>query len=274
MVSIPVSLRNSKMRLLCLVMLLVVFLSDSRAQIVRIGATGGFSMNFVKMDDARFLDSVSYQPTFGFRAGGVASFKVKNRYFLHSEIVYSLKRKSLTGKIDPDLNDNINYHYLEVPILFSMHFKGKLGKERDFKWYLGIGPNTAFLLAGNGRVKSGELLENDIDQLKYDIVFKTRTNRDHNDEVHYTKTNRVQFGISLGGGFLIEPSPKQKVMVDFRYTFDQTIFAKSNADYLIPHDYNDNLKFRNRTLSVSLMYLVEYNLKKQERNKGKSNIRI
>lgn len=274
MVSTSISFSISNMRLLYLTILLVVILSDSRAQIVRIGPTGGMSMNLVKMDDSRFLDSVTFEPTFGFRVGGVASFKVRNRYFLHSEIVYSLKRKSLKGKIDPDLDDKINYHYLEVPVLFSMHFKGKLGKERNFKWYLGIGPNTAFLLAGNGRVKSGELLENNIDQLKYNVVFNTRTNRDHNDEVHYTKTNRVQFGISLGGGIMIEPSPQQKVMIDLRYTFDQTIFAKSNADYLIPHDYNDNLRFRNRTISVSLMYLFEYNLKKQERNKGKSNVKM
>jgi hypothetical protein len=62
-------------------------------------------------------------------------------------------------------------------------------------------------------------------------------------------------------------------MVDVRYTFDQTLFGKQKADYLIPHDYDDELRFRNRGVRLSMMYLFEYNISKKERNKGKSTVK-
>ena len=85
--------------------------------------------------------------------------------------------------------------------------------------------------------------------------------------------NRFQFGLNFGAGILLEPITKRKIIVDVRYTVDQTLFGKRNADYLIPDDYSDNLKFRNRSLKFSIVYLFEYNLNKKERHRGKSTIK-
>jgi hypothetical protein len=268
----PISRLNSQLNTKCIVILLCL-LSNVTAQVVRVGVKIGGQYDFVKVDQKRFKDTVKLAPGIGFNAGLVLSFKVRNRYFLHTEYLYSTKSKTITGKFDPDLKDKVTYHYFEAPILFTMHFKGQLGENRNFKWYLGAGPNIAYLLGGRGVISSGELEENGISSLSYKIKFTPRQDRDHIDEIHYTNVNRVQFGINIGAGALLEPIPKHKVMIDLRYTFDQTLFGKQKADYLVPHDYDDDLRFRNRGVRISLMYLLEYNISKKARNTGKSTIK-
>lgn len=247
---------------------------QSSAQVIWAGFKAGAQLNLPKIDDKHFRDTVKMNPGAGFNVGLALSFKVKDRYFLQTEYIYSMKSKVITGKVDPDLEDKIVYNYFELPILFTRLSKGNLGEGRNFKVYYGAGPNLAYLLSGKGVIKSGELEENKISSLSYDIKFGSRPDRDHNDRIYYPNANRIQFGINVGAGFILEPSPKQKIVFDVRYTFDQTVFAKNSSDYLIPHDYNDNLRFRNRTLRVSLLYLMEYNISKKSRHTGKSTKHI
>lgn len=244
------------------------------AQIIWAGVKAGGQVNFARLDNAEFRDTVRSLPTGGFNFGGALSFRVKDRYFLHAEYVYSLKQKLLkaTGKFDPYLKDKMAYHYIEVPVLFTVQFKFFTGSEKNFKSYFGVGPNVAYLMGGQGTIRSGELMENGYDKLNYQIKLKERgPNREHIDDVHYPHVNRFQFGINVGAGIILEPQPKRKVIIDLRYTLDQTQFAKRSADYLVPHDYRDNLRFRNRTLRVSIMYMLQYNLDKKVRHKGKSS---
>jgi len=209
----------------------------------------------------------------GYSAGAVLSFKVKNRYFLHTEYLYTLRSKSLKGKLDPYLKDKTTYHYFEVPIMFTMQFKGKLGKSREFKWFMGVGPNISYLIGGKGRLQSGVLIESNLPEINYKIKYGTRAERDRPQDIYYTNGNRVQFGINLGTGMIIEPARNHRAIIDVRYTFDQTMVGKAHADYLLPPDYRDNLRFRNRGLKVSVMYLLEYNISKKSRHKGKSTIK-
>lgn len=265
--------RDNFEKYFCFLILLSISFTSS-AQIIWTGLKVGAQLGNVKVDDPHFPDTVKIGSTsVGYSAGAVIAFKVKNRYFLHTEYLYSVKSKSLTGKIDPDLKDKTTYHYIEVPILFTMQFKSQLGKGREFKWFMGAGPNLAYLLGGKGVLTSGALIENNISELRYKIKFGSRPDRNHPEHIYYTNANRFQFGINLGAGLLIEPVRRHKAIIDVRYTFDQTLFGKVHADYLIPNDYHDNLRFRNRALKVSLMYLIESNLNKKSRNKGKSTIR-
>jgi len=257
--------------------LILFFLSGigiSHAQVVWTGFKIGGQLNSAKIDDNHFRDSVKSYPTVGFNAGFVLAFKVKDRYFLQTEYTYSTKGKILKGKLDPDLRDELSYRYVESSILFTRQSKVMLGSGRNFKLYYGVGPNIAYLLSGNGKIRSSELLGEQIQSISYKIRFDTRQDRNHVDQVHYTSANRLQFGINLGAGMIIEPAPKRKIVLDLRYTFDQTLFGKKNADYLLPDDYRDNLRFRNRTLRFSIMYLLEYNSSKKSRHTGKSNKRI
>jgi len=268
-------LLNLKNTVVFVVVIYLMSLNHSHAQIIWAGIKAGGQLNMVKLDAPGFRDTVNSLPTLGFNAGGALSFRVKDRYFLQTEYTYSLKRKTIksNGRFDPLLEDKVSYHYFEIPVLFTMQFKIFTGEEKKFKCYAGAGPNLAYLVAARGRLKSSELTEEGFDPLTYKISFTERKNRDHTDVIHYpTDTKRFQFGINVGAGIILEPQPKRKVIIDFRYTFDQTQFAKTSANNILPHDYRDNLKFRNRTLRISIMYLLQYNLDKKVRNKGKSNL--
>lgn len=255
------------------ILMITLQFQTSSAQIIRAGFTAGAQLSWVRLDDSSFRDSVSISPVPGFRVGGVLSFKVKDRYFLHTEYVYSQKGKIARGKIDDQLKDEVTYRYLEVPILFTMHFKGTIGKDRQFKWYVGAGPNISYMLGGKGTIASGELKEDGVDKLDYKIYFENRPdNTLYSGNVYYPVVNRFQFGLDVGAGLLLEPFEGHKVMIDLRYGFDQTRISRdANADYQRPADYDDNLRQRNRSIRASVIYLLEYNLDKKERNKGKSN---
>jgi len=241
------------------------------AQIIRVGMKAGPQLSWVAVDDPKYKTVATVRPTAGFHAGLVLAFKVKDRYFLNTEFIYSQKGKSSVGKADPYLNDKVVYHHLDIPVLFSMHFKGKLTKTRQFKWYINAGPNASYWLGGKGVIKSGDLIENGLSELKYKIAFGSRPDHNNPDILYLKDVNRLQFGMSIGGGLLLEPANKQKVMIDFRYEIGHTrIGTPSSSQFMIPADYQDSLKGRNKGIRVSLVYLFEFTSDRKTRNKGKS----
>jgi hypothetical protein len=264
----------SKSAVYTFIVVLLLSFQNSSAQIVRAGFKAGAQVNWVRLDNASFGDTVKVNPSPGFNVGGVVSFKVRDRYFLHTEYVYSQKGKILRGKIDPLLHDKATYHYFEIPILFTMHFKGRLGKSREFKWYLGAGPNISYWLGGKGELESSDLKENFLDKIDYTIEFGERMDTQHPRVIYYPNANRFQFGMNIGAGLMLEPGERNKVMLDLRYGFDQTRLGKGLADYQIPADFDDNLRVRNWGFKASVIYLTEFNLDKKSRNKGKSTKRV
>ncbi len=255
------------------ILLLILSSKVSPAQIIRAGVTAGPQLSWVTIDDPKFKSVAKVNPIPGFRAGAVLAFKVKDRYFLNTEYIYSQKGKNVIGKIDPDLNDKVIYRHIDIPILFSMHFKGKVTNARQFKWYINAGPNTSYWLGGKGRIEAGDLIENGMKELKYKIAFGTR--QDHNNpEILYIKdAKRLQFGMNVGAGILLEPGNNQKVIIDFRYEIGHTrIGNETSSQFLIPSDYQDSMKGRNKGLRFSLIYLYEFSSDKKTRNRGKSTI--
>lgn len=258
----------NKWSIVCLVILCV---NVSSAQIIRAGFKAGPQLSWFKADDPKNKAVTNTHAIPGFHAGAVVAFKVKDRYFLNLESIYSQKGKKVTGKIDPDLNDKVIYRHIDVPILFAMHFKGQVGEGRQFKWYINAGPNTSYWLGGKGVIKAGDLRENGIAELKYKIVFGTRPDHNNADILYIKDANRFQFGMNVGGGILLEPGGNQKVMVDFRYQIGHTqVGTRESSQFLIPSDYQDTLKGRNKVISLSLIYLVEFSSARKDINKGKS----
>ena len=259
---------------LLITLFMLVAAEVATGQIIRAGFKAGPQISWVTVDDPKFNEVANVRPIPGFHAGAVIAFKVKDRYFLNTEYIYSQKGKSVTGKIDLDLNDKVIYRHIDVPILFSMHFKGQLAKTRKFKWYINAGPNTSYWLGGKGVITSGDLIENDPPELKYKIVFGTRPDHNNPDILYIRDAKRLQFGMNIGGGMLLEPGKNQKVMIDFRYEIGHTQLGNpQSSQFLVPTDYQDNLKGRNKGIRLSLVYLFEFSSDRKELNKGKSTLR-
>lgn len=262
-------------RKICISAFLVLsIIQFSAAQIMRVGVKAGPQMSWVANNDPKYEPIASVRPATGFHAGFVMGFKVKDRYFLNLETMYSQKGKIVRGKEDSELHDKVVYHHLDIPVLFSMHFKGKLSDNREFKWYLNAGPTVSYWLGGKGTIKAGDLIENGLSELKYKMVFGERPEEHDASLVYINNANRWQFSMSIGGGLLLEPVDKQKVLLDFRYDIGHTrMGSPTGADYLLPALYDDNLKARHKVLRVSLIYLMEFTSDKKERNKGKSKLK-
>jgi hypothetical protein len=253
------------------VILATIASSHCNGQIIRVGVKAGPNLSWFKSDDPKYGAVADIRPVVGFHGGGVISFKVKDRYFLTTELIYSQKGKVATGKVDPDLNDKVTYHHIDLPVLFAYHFKGHIAKTREFKWYVNAGPNISYWIAGQGVVESGDLGENGISQLKYKIKFGTRPDNNDPDILYIKDAQRFQFGMNVGAGIVLEPGGNRKVMVDLRYEIGHTrIGTPESSQFLIPADYQDNLKGRNKGLRLSIVYLLEFSTKSSDINKGKS----
>ncbi len=244
------------------------------SQIMHAGIKAGSQLSWMALDDKAFKEQVKVDPLAGYHAGVVLSFKVKERYFLHTEYIFSTKGKINRGRIDSKLKDRVVYNYIEVPILYNIHFRGKLRGSREFKWYAGGGPLLSYWLGGNGKINSDEFEENAFPPLKYKIVFGERGEDIGEVEAIYMQdVNRFQLGFNLGGGLLLEPANGGKIMFDVRFDIGHTwMGTATSTDYVLPVTYDDNLKARNMALRFSVMYLFERNLDKKVRNKGKSNV--
>jgi hypothetical protein len=273
---------DSVYRYLMVVILAVVVSKTTFSQTIYAGLKGGLNLSWVSHNTSGYNDFQGYKdnykilPVLGYNAGAVVAFKVKKRFFLHTEYLFSTKGKYVKGNIDKYHEDRVRYNFFEIPILYNIFFEAKLKTKRvrQFKWYAGIGPNFSYWLGGKGSIYSSEHVENNQPITNYKIRFGERgPNRDEIDVVYIKDARRIQLGVNIGGGILLEPTNGRKIMVDLRFELGHTWMGNGeSADYLIPVDYKggQNLKDRNMGLRLSLLYLFESNLDKKVRNKGKS----
>ena len=244
-------------------------------QILQYGIKAGPQMSWMASDDKSFKEQVSIDPRIGYNAGFVLSFKVKDRYFLHTEYIFSTKGKVNHGKIDKMLEDRVTYNYIEIPMLYNIHFRGRVGGSRQFKWYAGAGPLFSYWLGGREWINSDEFAENSFPPFTYKIRFGERgEDIGETDAIYMKDVKRFQLGFNIGGGVMLEPANSGKIMFDVRFDLGHTwMGTPQSADYVLPVTYDDNLKARNMALRFSVMYLFERNLDKKVRNKGKSNVK-
>jgi hypothetical protein len=257
-------------------LLLAFFPTDSFGQIL-IGPVAGANVGWVVYDSGAY----EVKPSLGFNLGASISFRVRKRFYLQSSLLFSRKVKSITEKkkmgFDGDFSNEMKLNYLEMPILYTAEFKGKLGKNgnREFKWYLGLGPTISYWLGGKGVLKDGDLLEEDIQSRSYKITFKTHNGDVRGDEMYVKDANRVQLAINVSAGIIFEPVGFNRIMFSTRYEFGHSYLSPDSYgrfgvmdELTLSNPYRDNLKVRFHTLNFALDYFID--LKTDQRSKGKS----
>lgn len=272
------SMKNPLMvtvRWLALFSTLVITSIPAFPQMINAGLKGGFNWSWTRADDVDFRKEYNTHPVPGFNAGAVFSFQLKKRYFLHTELLYATKGRMVTG--DLGLRDETTYNYVEIPLLYQIHFNGSLGAtgQKKFKWYAGIGPNFSYWLGGKGTITHFEITDHDIPEIPYKLRFGERPVDDfgQSEFVYIEDARRIQVGINMGGGVWVEPMNNKKIMIDLRFELGHSWLAGAeSADYVFPQKYSKTLEARNLGLRLSAMYLLQTNLDKKVRNKGKSNV--
>lgn len=260
---------------------LAFFCIESVAQVL-IGPVVGGHVGWATFENKDIKDTVRVKPYLGFNVGACVSFRVRKKFFLQTSILYSRKAKVIEGKKDKDLLNDTKFNYIEMPILYTAEFKGKLGKKsiREFKWYLGVGPTISYWLGGKGVLINSDLDESNIKSLPYKITFgKKREEEVKEGEMNIQDANRIQLAINISAGLILEPVGFNKIMVALRYELGHSFLSPTGKGffgglekYNIVKGYEDELQVRMQTLNLSLHYFID--LKTDQRRKGKSTSKI
>jgi hypothetical protein len=260
---------------------LTLFSLDSMAQIL-IGPVIGGHADWVTFKDKDVKSQYNQGTFWGYSAGASVSFRVRKKFFLQTSLLYSRKGKTLREKssnvgYDGDFLNKAKYNYIEMPILYTIEFKGKLGKKsnREFKWYVGAGPTVSYWLGGKGVLSDGDLVEVNVQSLPYKITFGKDQEDVKAGEMNVQDANRIQLALNVSTGLILEPVGFNKIMVAARFEFGHSYFSRTSDGYFGGFDgdlyYADDLQVRMQNVSLSLFYYID--LKTDQKNKGKSTIK-
>lgn len=236
-----------------------------------VGPIAGGQVSWVSYDDQDVKDLYRVDSRPGFHAGVNLSFAVRKRFYLHTAFMYSTKGKTVDGNVDPMLHQEVRYRYIDVPVVYTVDFKARLGKLKEFKYFVGLGPNISYWLGGKGTLYTSDYHEaNMAEPVAYKISFSEPV--DGSDEALMTVAdpNRIQLGLNLAAGAVFEPFGYQRVMVMLRYEFGHSYFSRTSNGIFANTYYQDVLQSRNQGFRLSVAYLI--NLKVEERKKGKSTM--
>lgn len=249
-----------------------LILSHSSSAQILVGPVAGGQYSWIRYDEQESKNLYKVKPVAGFHAGANISFLVRRRFFLHTSFLYSTKGKIIEGREDKLLRNEVRYRYIDVPIVYTVDFRARLGGMREFKYYLGIGPNISYWLGGKGKFYDTNLSENGIfEERSYTISFKKAPESTGTDEMTIEDSNRIQLGLNLAAGAVFEPFGYHKVMLTLRYELGHSFLSRTSSGIFAGTYYQDILHSRNQGFRLSLAYLVD--LKVQDRKKGKSTIK-
>jgi hypothetical protein len=261
----------------------LAFISTTSFAQVLIGPVANANIGWPVYKDKEVKDRLDVQPGVGYNFGASLSFRVQKRFFLQSSILYSRKVKVLEEKkvdsfYDADFSNTLKLNYVEMPILYTAEFKGKLGNKsnREFKWYLGVGPTISYWLGGKGELTDGDLIEANVSALSYRVTFNKNQEDVKAGEMNVTDPNRIQLALNVSAGLILEPVGFNKIMVALRYEFGHSYLSPTDDGYFGGFDgdlyYEDELQLRMHTLNLSLQYFID--LKTDQRKKGKSTSKV
>jgi hypothetical protein len=251
---------------------LVLILSKNANGQILIGPTLGGQYSWTTLANKDLKSAYKVNPVFGYHAGLGLSFRVRNRFFLTSSILYSTKGKVIKGKFDEMLREDVVYKFIDIPIIYSVDFRVRIPGDNQFKVFLGIGPTISYWLGGKGTLYNKDFYENSVPEMKFKIVFGRDENDVRDNEMVVQEANRIQLGLNLAAGIAFEPLPNQKLMFMTRYEFGHSYFSRDYNGHFLGTYYQDELRSRNQGWRLSLFYLVD--TKTGERKKGRSTSHI
>lgn len=249
--------------------ILIFCISSTYGQVL-IGPVAGPQLSWARFDDEDIRADYKLKPVFRYHAGAMVQLRVHNRFFLNTALIYSRKGKVIEGVIDSKLKNKVAYSHLDLPVLYTAEFKAKLGGGKAFKYYFGGGPNLSYWLGGKGTISSTDIVEGGVSEIEYTVVFRKPLENVAQNEMTIANPNRLQLGLNLVAGVVLEPVGLNKIMLTLRYEIGHSFLGETNGVFPAATDYTDVMQSRNSGLRLSFAYLID--LKTDQRKKGKSTI--
>ncbi len=252
-----------------LVWMLILFGVPLKAQVL-VGPVAGPQLSWSNFNDKDLKSDFSTSPVFRYHAGASVSLRVHKRFFLTTSLLYSKKGKEIKGEVDTKLKNKVIYNHIDIPIIYTAQFRGSVKGNKGFKYYLGGGPNVSYWLGGKGTIASTDIVESGVSYIPYTVVFKKPLEEVAQDEMTVLEPNRIQIGINLVAGVVLQPLGFNEINIMLRYERGHSFLGRSNGVFPAATDYTDILASRNSGIRLTLAYMVD--LKTDQRKKGKSTI--
>lgn len=247
------------------IIVLTVAAQTAYGQKFSIGPKVGAMATYTNFADIEAKPPLSSSVKMGFLVGGIIDFPLKKNYSFQFETGFSQQ-----GRVHTDADGwewNNTYYFTDFALALKKYMRVKIKKDVVTNLYVGLGPNVNYWLAGNGRL-TAPIVED------YNLAFDQVPNGSYN-TLFVNNVNRWLFGLNLGVGFMAKTKQDQKIITEFRLTWGQTYLGERNsATYnVIDFGNRDNMKANLKTLSVSVSYVFDKdlrNLKKGKSTKGGS----
>lgn len=215
------------------------------------GFKAGVNANNISFADEDYKKFYDTKYTLGYTAGAVLLIENKEKYGLYTEFLYSVKGKSVDSNNADHYETNIaSYQYLDFPVMFRVKFK-----QPNFNWFVQLGPELSYWLAGKGAFKVYEQDRDIYTTYEYTVNFgepKTTT-----DYLNVEEANRFQVGLGVGGGAIWDFKNGNYLSLDLRYTFGHTYVGEYESASIPNIGLVDNLEYTNNVASVSVVYYFD-----------------
>jgi hypothetical protein len=234
---------------------------------IKIG--GGLVLN--QYQDPKYKDLYNFNSKPSYNGGIVFAVYGSDSYGLHTELNYERRFRKVQnepGEEIPNIVSDASFNYLSLPIM--MQFR----KNFDPKWavFAAAGPQISTWIGGKTKIESDELREfSNSSMVEMEYLVKKSPKDGPLVVMYLPNANRFQLGIVFAVGTMFEFREYQRVSLDFRLLWNHTnlAFNEGNTDILVAYD--ENLEFRQHSLTVNLAYIIGHD--PQFAKKGKSTFK-
>ncbi len=245
-------------------------------------------INYVKSiyQDGTVDDTYDIDDDFDFNAGVALSYSADDMFSVYGEITYERMNRDLREKTDDGVllvsSEAVN-QFISVPVMLRI----TLGRV-PFHYYVNGGPKVSYWLASRGSLflssleesvnldpVTGELLPPE--PIDYKVTFNPAKDNIE-DVLLLSQPNRLQFGLTFGGGIYFDLISGARLLFDFRYSFGHSNLGFDDDDdnwfdYRNTDDYLESFEYSLNTASVSVAYLFGYNAEFKRRGRSTSTVR-
>ncbi|SNS68627.1 Outer membrane protein beta-barrel domain-containing protein [Ekhidna lutea] len=225
--------------------------------------------------DKLYKDTFDVKPNVNMQYGVAMSYTATDMYAVYGELVYERigKRVNDIRSGGEDVNMSMTNHFLSAPVMLRV----TLGTV-PFHYYVNGGPRLSYWLGGSGKQFLTEFVENLPDPEDTDAAIKDYTIKFDRSKVetngntaYIDRPNRLQFGLTVGGGMFFDIQGGARLQLDFRYTWVHSNMGSNsgpddiNFNY---ENYRENFEYYHNIATVGVAYLFGYN--SELKRKGKS----
>jgi len=246
----------------CLICVFMAFTNQNlSAQNFSLGLKAGPNIAIGRFKDSDLRKQFNAEPVFGFTAGGIILFPLKNRYSFLSEVAYASSGKKLKFNSDEWIN-TARFNFIDFSMALRKSFPFQLRPDVRSNIFVNIGPKISYWLNAKGNIGAGG------DPTDYDIVFEQTP--DGNLFVnYYNNINRWLFGVDIGVGGDAPITSKQNVHVEARFSLGQTNLGKADSSSTLEIlGFEDDLRMNLKTFTLSATYTFDFDLRESKMGKS------